>query len=189
MPASIPPITMHERILKPNAEPWRKWLLSPDLVGLRDGSVIPTCWRGSILSNERQVMRRYRRSWLRERTAPTPVLRITRSCRLPLSVLCSKFSHTRFEPSGWSGVKEIGYAKSVMDYIARWLALKFLPPTSPSPTGVEAEVMPPTPPHLSQGELADVETDAPACKECGAIMSRSGSCYRCGNCGWTSGCS
>ena len=108
---------------------------------------------------------------------------------VPLSVLCSKFSHTRFEPSGWSGVKEIGYAKSVMDYIARWLALKFLPPMSPSPTGVGAEVMPPTPAHLSQRELVDVETDAPACKECGAIMTRSGSCYRCGNCGWTSGCS
>lgn len=108
---------------------------------------------------------------------------------VPLEALCSKFSHTRFEPSGWSGVKEIGYAKSVMDYIARWLALKFLPPMSPSPTGVVAEVMPPTPAHLSQGELVDVETDAPACKECGAIMMRSGSCYRCGNCGWTSGCS
>jgi len=108
---------------------------------------------------------------------------------VPLSVLCSKFSHTRFEPSGWSGVKEIGYAKSVMDYIARWLALKFLPPMSPSPTGVGAEVMPPTPAHPSQGELVDVESDAPACKECGAIMTRSGSCYRCGNCGWTSGCS
>jgi ribonucleoside-diphosphate reductase alpha chain len=108
---------------------------------------------------------------------------------VPLPVLCSKFSHTRFEPSGWSGVKEIGYAKSVMDYIARWLALKFLPPLSPSPTGVGAEVMPPTPAHLSQGGLGDVETDAPACKECGAIMTRSGSCYRCGNCGWTSGCS
>src|SRR5215469_6834663 len=47
---------------------------------------------------------------------------------VPLAVLCNKFSHTRFEPSGWSGVKEIGYAKSIMDYIARWLALRFLPP-------------------------------------------------------------
>ena len=87
------------------------------------------------------------------------------------------------------GVKEIGYAKSVMDYIARWLALKFLPPTSPPPTGVGAEVMAPTPAHLSVGGLGDVETDAPPCKECGAIMTRSGSCYRCGNCGWNSGCS
>jgi ribonucleoside-diphosphate reductase alpha chain len=109
--------------------------------------------------------------------------------RVPLGVLCSKFSHTRFEPSGWSGVKEIGYAKSVMDYIDRWLALKFLPPTSTPPTGVGAEVMAPTPAHLSANGLGDFETDAPACKECGAIMTRGGSCYRCGNCGWNSGCS
>ncbi len=108
---------------------------------------------------------------------------------VPLEILCNKFSHTRFEPSGWSGLKEIGYAKSIMDYISRWLALKFLPPTSPSPTGVGAEVAAPTSAHLSTGGLGDVETDAPACKECGAIMSRSGACYRCGNCGWTSGCS
>src|SRR5205807_2258569 len=44
-----------------------------------------------------------------------------------LRVLCSKFSHTRFEPSGWSGNPDIGYAGSLMDYIFRWLALKFLP--------------------------------------------------------------
>jgi ribonucleoside-diphosphate reductase alpha chain len=107
----------------------------------------------------------------------------------PLEVLCNKFSHTRFEPSGWSGVTEIGYAKSVMDYIARWLALKFLPPTSPPSTGAGAGLMAPTPAHLSASGLGDVETDAPTCKECGAIMTRSGSCYRCGNCGWNSGCS
>src|ERR1700756_1520115 len=46
---------------------------------------------------------------------------------VPLKVLCDKFSHTRFEPSGWSSNSEIGYAKSLMDYIFRWLALKFLP--------------------------------------------------------------
>jgi ribonucleoside-diphosphate reductase alpha chain len=48
---------------------------------------------------------------------------------VPLGALCGKFSHTRFEPSGWTTVKEIGYAKSLMDYLFRWLALKFLPPT------------------------------------------------------------
>src|SRR5215470_589612 len=46
---------------------------------------------------------------------------------VPLKVLCDKFSHTRFEPSGWSSNQEIGYAKSLMDYIFRWRALKFLP--------------------------------------------------------------
>jgi ribonucleoside-diphosphate reductase alpha chain len=44
----------------------------------------------------------------------------------PLSLLCDKFRHMRFEPSGWTGNPEIGYAKSLMDYIARWLELKFL---------------------------------------------------------------
>ena len=46
---------------------------------------------------------------------------------VPLKVLCTKFSHTRFEPSGFTGNPEIGYAKSLMDYIFRWIAIKFLP--------------------------------------------------------------
>jgi ribonucleoside-diphosphate reductase alpha chain len=45
---------------------------------------------------------------------------------VPLKVLCSKLSHTRFEPSGWTGSAELGYAKSVMDYIFRWMELRFL---------------------------------------------------------------
>jgi len=106
-----------------------------------------------------------------------------------LTVLCNKFSHTRFEPSGWSGVKEIGYAKSIMDYIFRWLALRFLPPTSPPPTGAGVQVPTPAPAHLWADGVREAESDAPACRECGAIMSRNGSCYRCWNCGWTSGCS
>lgn len=105
-----------------------------------------------------------------------------------LKVLCDKFSHTRFEPSGWSGNPEIGYAKSLTDYIARWLALRFLPPPSPPPTGAETETTASAPAHLSGDGLEDGQTDAPVCKECGAIMTRSGSCYRCGNCGSTSGC-
>ena len=108
---------------------------------------------------------------------------------VPLKVLCDKFSHTRFEPSGWSRNPEIGYAKSLTDYIARWLALKFLPPTSPPPPGAGTEATAPAPAHLSGDGLGGEQADAPACKECGAIMSRSGSCYRCANCGSTSGCS
>ena len=46
---------------------------------------------------------------------------------VPLKVLCNKLSHTRFEPSGWTGSSELGYAKSVMDYIFRWMELRFLP--------------------------------------------------------------
>src|SRR5437764_1114397 len=45
---------------------------------------------------------------------------------VPLKVLCEKFAHTRFEPSGWSKTPEIGFAKSIMDYIFRWLHLRFL---------------------------------------------------------------
>ena len=108
-------------------------------------------------------------------------------CGVPLSVLCGKFSHTRFEPSGWSTNQQIGYAKSLMDYIFRYLALKFLPPTSPPPTGAEA--MAPAPAHLEADIPGEEQTDAPACRDCGAIMTRNGSCYHCANCGSTSGCS
>ena len=45
---------------------------------------------------------------------------------VPLKVLVEKFAHTRFEPSGWTGNEQIGYAKSIMDYIFRWLQLRFL---------------------------------------------------------------
>jgi ribonucleoside-diphosphate reductase alpha chain len=108
---------------------------------------------------------------------------------LPLQVLCSKFSHTRFEPSGWTGNPEIGYAKSLADYVARWLALRFLPHTSPPPTSAGTEAKASTPAYLSEDELNEGQTDAPACMDCGAIMSRNGSCYGCTNCGRTSGCS
>ncbi|HLI31070.1 MAG TPA: vitamin B12-dependent ribonucleotide reductase [Terriglobia bacterium] len=133
---------------------------------------------------------------------------------VPLKVLCDKFSHTRFEPSGWSSNRDIGYAKSLMDYIFRWLALKFLPKdaqplenasvTAPNGTEVAkaaelatqftqaAAKKPETAEaRVNQPQLAGVvhEDDAPSCSDCGAIMVRNGSCYRCMNCGSTSGCS
>lgn len=136
---------------------------------------------------------------------------------VPLKVLCDKFSHTRFEPSGWSSNRDIGYAKSLMDYIFRWMALKFLPKDAQpqenmsvtAPNGAEAvnaarlatqfsravrgEKVETAPHHapVMQPQLAGVvhEDDAPTCSECGAIMVRNGSCYRCMNCGSTSGCS
>jgi ribonucleoside-diphosphate reductase alpha chain len=108
---------------------------------------------------------------------------------LPLKVLCSKFSHTRFEPSGWSGNPEIGYAKSLADYVARWLALKFLPRTSTLPTVAETEAKALAPACPSGDELSEQPMDAPACMDCGAIMTLNGSCYGCSNCGRTSGCS
>jgi ribonucleoside-diphosphate reductase alpha chain len=109
---------------------------------------------------------------------------------VPLRTLTDKFSHTRFEPSGWTTVKEIGYAQSLMDYIARYLALKFVYPDSPPVTGaVVARESFPAPASLYGNGLEKGDAEAPACKECGSIMSRNGSCYKCGNCGWTSGCS
>ena len=113
---------------------------------------------------------------------------------VPLRVLCDKLSHMRFEPSGWSGNPKIGYAKSLMDYIARWLELRFL-------TGDQGELfkalpMPIQPltdandtdPVGALGELIQMG-DAPACNICGSLMVRSGTCYRCMTCGGTSGCS
>ena len=76
-----------------------------------------------------------------------------------------------------------------MDYIFRWLGLRLLPPNSPPPTGAEDEAKALAPAHLLGDGSGTDQTDAPVCKECGAIMTRSGSCYRCANCGSTSGCS
>jgi len=113
---------------------------------------------------------------------------------VPLEVLCGKFTHTRFEPSGWSGNPKIGYAKSIVDYIFRWLELKFI-------TGEQGELfkaLPVTIPATMPSDGSDpVEAlgalvqigDAPACNICGSLMVRSGTCYRCGTCGSTSGCS
>jgi ribonucleoside-diphosphate reductase alpha chain len=179
---------------------------------------------------------------------------------VPLRVLCEKFAHTRFEPSGWTGNEQIGYAKSIMDYIFRWIQIRFLSGhqldlfsglapqqaipvegtvTSPGSTVVPSlsasslDSIAPVPssalpspddyytttppqqgiaPDLSARSGLESSTslsmedrgiyhaadamksmydmgDAPSCATCGAIMTRSGSCYRCMSCGSTSGCS
>ena len=115
---------------------------------------------------------------------------------VPLKVLCDKLSHTRFEPSGWTGSEEIGYAKSIMDYLFRWIELRFLSgkqfalfakATTVESADRESNV-------VSSGVfghvLDTVEVgDAPLCSSCGALMLRNGTCYKCFNCGGTSGCS
>ena len=106
---------------------------------------------------------------------------------VPLKVLCDKFSHTRFEPSGWSGNAEIGYAKSLMDYIFRWLGNKFLPPISPAPTGAEAQAGASAPASLGKDGSGADQADPPVCKERGAIMVRGESSHRCATCGSTGG--
>jgi ribonucleoside-diphosphate reductase alpha chain len=190
---------------------------------------------------------------------------------VPLKLLCEKFAHTRFEPSGWTGNEQIGYAKSIMDYLFRWMQLRFLSGTqldlfaglAPTETTVvvtgsvnaplnsvilnevkdpcispEAAPLPeahhhePTSytnagaddlndrrppqhgiaPDLNARSGADAISplkaadrglyhaasamkelydmgDSPSCSTCGSIMTRNGSCYRCMECGSTSGCS
>jgi ribonucleoside-diphosphate reductase alpha chain len=122
---------------------------------------------------------------------------------VPLEALVEKFSHVRFEPSGFTKNSEIPYAKSITDYIFRWLASKFLSVEHQEAVGVrttEASLKPESAPAIARGSSAGpsepttagafkAQTDAPSCHYCGSIMVRNGSCYRCANCGSTSGCS
>src|SRR5579859_4435063 len=148
---------------------------------------------------------------------------------VPLRFMVDKFSHMRFEPSGFTKNPEIPIAKSIVDYIFRWMAAHFLPaedaeeagvirrepiePTPPPPTtpdtptgpgalkiiaapkpanGVQSQGSPRTRGAASEfggSKIAFINTDAPACPDCGAITVRSGSCYKCLNCGATTGCS
>jgi len=140
---------------------------------------------------------------------------------VPLPTLVDKFTHTRFEPSGFTRNPEIPFAKSITDYIFRWLASRFLSREQKVAAGVilrddvageaadeegdaPAELRFPAPRaaaakaesagngHAST-EQAKVtflySQDSPSCHECGSIMVRNGSCYKCLNCGSTSGCS
>jgi ribonucleoside-diphosphate reductase alpha chain len=132
---------------------------------------------------------------------------------VPLHVLIEKFKGTRFEPSGFTGNQEIPIATSIMDYLFRWLAIRF-PVDGPSiverhPAARAAQLDLPKVPLLSKDfvsvevksgmepaipvEVKDrawvQETDAPPCHECGTLMVRNGACHKCPNCGSTSGCS
>ncbi|KKW29393.1 MAG: Ribonucleotide reductase of class II (Coenzyme B12-dependent), partial [Candidatus Uhrbacteria bacterium GW2011_GWD2_52_7] len=135
---------------------------------------------------------------------------------VPLQVLVDKFVHVRFEPSGFTNNPNIRIAKSIVDYIFRWLALKFLSPQEQLAVGVnnvtvgesqqaefpKAEEKPVMVAPVSQSDLFDAKSekvsltstfnntaDAPACDTCGSIMVRNAACYKCLNCGSTSGCS
>ena len=131
---------------------------------------------------------------------------------VPLQTLVDKFGHTRFEPSGITNNPDIRFAKSIMDYIFRWLGVKFLSrqPDSDQPSlsnghgdetnGAEAETG--TRPRLTLTEVNQTRTlteqereifqnqaDAPICTECGSLMVRNGACFKCLNCGSVFGCS
>jgi ribonucleoside-diphosphate reductase alpha chain len=124
---------------------------------------------------------------------------------VPLQALVDKFSHVRFEPSGMTRNPEIRFAKSIVDYIFRWLATKFLSTEAQFHAGVNGRELDEsghgqltaTSPAAEAPKAAAAPTsystiqnqeDAPPCSTCGAIMIRSGACYKCSNCGNTSGC-
>jgi ribonucleoside-diphosphate reductase alpha chain len=109
---------------------------------------------------------------------------------VPLKFLVDKFGHVRFEPSGWTGNPSIPYAKSIPDYIFRWLATKFLGADYVANEAGSAPALRPTEPNPQESlPFPAVASDSPLCAECGGIMTRNGSCYKCENCGGTSGCS
>ncbi len=124
---------------------------------------------------------------------------------VPLKVLVDKFSHARYEQSGFTNNPDIPIAKSVSDYIFRWLGKKFIkedgsPVERPEEKRSEEAPKPLTILNAAATKAASVleknekvvfqtQADAPPCHECGSIMIRSGSCYKCLECGSTSGCS
>jgi len=129
---------------------------------------------------------------------------------VPLQDLVDKFSHVRFEPSGMTRNPDVRFAKSIVDYIFRWMASKFLSSDAQYRAGVNnREELVTTPEQLpldvaaaagasptaviasrATSSFAAIQNqeDAPPCSTCGSIMVRSGSCYKCSNCGTTSGC-
>jgi ribonucleoside-diphosphate reductase alpha chain len=109
---------------------------------------------------------------------------------VPLKALVDKFSHMRYEPSGFTKNPEIPIAKSITDYIFRWLASRFLSQEEKAAAGVVMAGLPaPAAETTGVKFTVDLGADAPSCHDCGAIMVRNGSCYKCMNCGSTSGCS
>jgi ribonucleoside-diphosphate reductase alpha chain len=124
---------------------------------------------------------------------------------VPLKVFVDKLVNTRFEPSGISANANIRFATSVLDYIARWLGGRFisaeylklngLPPaegTVIAGTLMAGAVPMSVAPRVNQSlstSPRDAHEGAPTCSECGMLMVPNGACYKCENCGSTSGCS
>jgi intein/homing endonuclease len=129
---------------------------------------------------------------------------------VPLEVYVSKFSHMRFEPSGMTNDPDIRVAKSIVDYIFRWMGKKFLSADQQEEAGIltpevkarlaaayaeagdeavstVAAVTEAPPP--GQTALFNQWEDAIECSRCGGRMVRTGSCYTCRDCGTNTGCS
>jgi len=117
---------------------------------------------------------------------------------VPLKDLVNKFGHMRFEPAGMTQNREIPVAQSVVDYVFRWLGSQFMGEDEKAELGILSESVRARleANYAKQGEFVikpngghNGQDDAPPCMNCGWIMTRSGTCYRCENCGSTSGCS
>lgn len=108
---------------------------------------------------------------------------------VPLDALVKKFKYTSFEPSGWTGNEDLKQASSIMDYIFRYLGLRFLnqkpievietKPADVSSVLAAAALKPKTNGHRDIGKL---------CPDCGALTQRTGACHTCPSCGWNGGC-
>jgi len=130
---------------------------------------------------------------------------------VPLKVFVDKLLNTRFEPSGITANPNIRFVSSVLDYIARWLGGRFIssdylklngeqaavahaptPASTPAaPVSAMTEAMRLAPPltNPQSSKPRDAHEGAPTCSECGMLMVPNGACYKCENCGSTSGCS
>lgn len=132
---------------------------------------------------------------------------------VPLEVLVNKFSHMRFEPSGMTTNPQLPMAKSILDYIFRWLDLKFGEDTAPAESGAAVDGVAEVATDAAEASEAaavratkamaaaagaiaaqehrifETQADSPPCPECGSVTVRNGSCYKCHNCGATTGCS
>jgi ribonucleoside-diphosphate reductase alpha chain len=133
---------------------------------------------------------------------------------VPLRALVDKLMNTRFEPSGFTHTPDIRMASSVLDYIARWMGGKFIstdylklhgeeqtssdvmagpsmPATAPQPVSVAPPTANVEPQTTSRASFTarTMAASAPTCSNCGMLMTPNGSCYKCSNCGGTSGCS
>jgi ribonucleoside-diphosphate reductase alpha chain len=129
---------------------------------------------------------------------------------VPLKVFVDKLLNTRFEPSGITANPNIRFVSSVLDYIARWLGGRFIssdylklngeqaaaahapapmPVASLTPAMLEAVRLAPPVTNPASSKPRDAHEGAPTCSECGMLMVPNGACYKCENCGSTSGCS
>jgi ribonucleoside-diphosphate reductase alpha chain len=127
-----------------------------------------------------------------------------------VKTLVNKFVHTRFEPSGFTKNPDIPIAKSLMDYIFRWMGLTFVkgysegghvedPEDAETVSSMAVSTTPEIPQPKSAAQREALKTlddqfkhfmeDAPICDTCGSITVRNGACYRCFNCGNSMGCS